>query len=73
MSMGGSITIGTSDSGNLCDMWMMLGIHVWRCSMSMTEKIKSNAEVHGVAWAAAWAARNGVNISTVRKALFGRY
>ena len=41
--------------------------------MSMAERIKSNAEVHGVAWAAAWAARNGVNISTVRKALFGRY
>lgn len=41
--------------------------------MSMAEKIKSNAEVHGVAWAAAWAARKGINISTVRKALFGRY
>lgn len=41
--------------------------------MSMAEHIKSNAEVHGVAWAAAWAAKRGVNISTVRKVLFGRY
>lgn len=41
--------------------------------MSIAEKIKSNAEVHGVAWAAAWAACNGINISTVRRALFGRY
>jgi len=41
--------------------------------MSMAEKIKSNAEVHGVAWAASWAARNGVNISIVRFVLFGRY
>ena len=41
--------------------------------MSMAEKIRSNAEVHGVAWAAAWAARKGVNISTVRMVLFGRY
>lgn len=41
--------------------------------MSTAEKIRSNAEVHGVAWAAKWAARNGINISTVRRALFGRY
>lgn len=41
--------------------------------MSIAEKIKSNAEVHGVAWAAAWAAKRGINISTVRRALFGRY
>lgn len=41
--------------------------------MSMVERIKSNAEVHGVAWAAALAAKQGVNISTVRRALFGRY
>lgn len=41
--------------------------------MSQAEKIRSNAEVHGVAWAAAHAARNGVNISTVRYVLFGRY
>jgi len=41
--------------------------------MSVAEKIKSNAEVHGVAWAAKWAASHGVNISTVRRALFGRY
>ena len=41
--------------------------------MSMIERIRSNAEVHGVVWAAKWAKRNGVNISTVRFALFGRY
>ena len=41
--------------------------------MSMAERIRSNSEVHGVAWAAAWAAKHGVNISTVRRALFGRY
>lgn len=41
--------------------------------MTVIEKIKSNAEVHGVAWAAQWAARRGINISTVRRALFGRY
>lgn len=41
--------------------------------MSTAEKIKSNAEVHGVAWAASWAARNGINISTVRLVLLGRY
>lgn len=41
--------------------------------MSTAEKIRSNAEVHGVAWAAAHAVRQGVNISTVRYALFGRY
>lgn len=41
--------------------------------MTIAERIKSNADVHGVAWAAAWAARKGINISTVRKALFGRY
>ena len=39
----------------------------------MAEKIRSNAEVHGVAWAARWAARKGINISTVRMVLFGRY
>ena len=41
--------------------------------MSTAEKIKSNAEVHGVAWAASHAARHGVNISTLRFVLFGRY
>lgn len=41
--------------------------------MTLAERIKSNADVHGVAWAAKWAARNSVNISTVRRALFGRY
>lgn len=41
--------------------------------MSTAEKIKSNAAVHGVAWAAKHAARVGVNISTIRFVLFGRY
>lgn len=41
--------------------------------MSIAERIKSNADVHGVEWAAQWAARKGINISTVRRALFGRY
>ena len=41
--------------------------------MTMAERIQSNADVHGVAWAAKWAAKHGVNISTVRRALFGRY
>ena len=41
--------------------------------MTMAERIRSNAEVHGVEWAAQWAKRRGVNISTVCFALFGRY
>lgn len=41
--------------------------------MSIAEKVKSNAEVHGVAWAAAHAAKSGINISTIRFVLFGRY
>lgn len=41
--------------------------------MSQVEKIRSNAEVHGVAWAASNAARKGVNIDVVLFALFGRY
>lgn len=41
--------------------------------MSIAEKLRSNAEVHGVAWAAKWAARKGINISIVRYVLFGRY
>ena len=41
--------------------------------MSTADKIKSNADVHGVAWAAKHAAKQGVNISTIRFVLFGRY
>lgn len=41
--------------------------------MSTIEKIRSNAEVHGVAWAAKYARTHGVSISTVQYALFGRY
>lgn len=41
--------------------------------MAISEKIRNNAEVHGIAWAARHAAKNGVNISVVRFVLFGRY
>lgn len=41
--------------------------------MTIADKLRSNAEVHGVAWAAKHAARHGVNISTIRFVLFGRY
>ena len=36
-------------------------------------KIRSNANVHGVEWAARNAAQRGVNIDTVMFVLFGRY
>lgn len=41
--------------------------------MNVAEQIRSNAEVHGVFWAACWARRKGINISTVRYVLLGRY
>ena len=41
--------------------------------MSTIEKIRSNAAVHGVAWAAKWACQRRINISTIRYALFGKY
>lgn len=41
--------------------------------MSLSEQIRSNALVHGVAWAAKHAAKKGINISIVRFALFGKY
>lgn len=41
--------------------------------MTIAEKIRSNADVHGIAWAAKQAAKQGVNISTVLYVLFGRY
>lgn len=41
--------------------------------MTTAEKIRSNAEVHGVAWAANKAKAQGINISTVLFALFGKY
>ncbi len=41
--------------------------------MSLSEQIRNNAEVHGVAWAAKHAAKKGVNISTIRFVLFGKY
>lgn len=52
----------------------MAGVHVYGVRvMSTVEKIKSNAEVHGVKWAAEWAAKKRINVSVVRFALFGRY
>ena len=36
-------------------------------------KIRNNAEVHGVKFAATVAAKAGVNIDTVMFALFGKY
>jgi len=41
--------------------------------MTIAEKIRNNADVHGVAWAAKHAAKKGINISIVRFALFGKY
>lgn len=41
--------------------------------MTIADKIRSNAEVHGVEWAAKHAAKQGVNISTVLYVLFGKY
>ena len=41
--------------------------------MNMIEKIRNNAEVHGIEWACRQAKKQGVNISTVLFALFGRY
>lgn len=41
--------------------------------MSIAEKLRSNAEVHGVAWAAAWAAKRGINIDTVLWVLCRKY
>jgi len=36
-------------------------------------KIRANAQAHGVAWAAKHAKKQGINISVVRFALFGKY
>jgi len=41
--------------------------------MTVAEKIRNNAEVHGISWAAKKAAKQGVNISVVRFVLFGKY
>lgn len=41
--------------------------------MTQAEKIRSNASVHGIAWAAKHAKKQGVNISIVLFALFNRY
>lgn len=41
--------------------------------MTQSEKIQSNASVHGVKWAATYAAKKGINIDTVLFSLFGRY
>ena len=37
--------------------------------MSMAERVRSNAEVHGSFWSASWAYQHGVNIDTVLMAL----
>ena len=42
-------------------------------AMSQIEKIRSNAEVHGVMWAAQYARKTGVNMDIVFLALFGHY
>lgn len=39
----------------------------------MAEKIRSNAEVHGVRWTIRWAIRSGVNLDTVHFVLVGKY
>lgn len=36
-------------------------------------KIQSNAKVHGIQFAATYAAKNGINLDTVLYALFGKY
>lgn len=41
--------------------------------MSIAERIRSNAAVHGVTWAARHARKNGINLSTVLFVLFGHY
>lgn len=41
--------------------------------MSIADKLRSNAEVHGVSFAAQWAAKNRINISVVRYVLLGKY
>ena len=41
--------------------------------MTQAEKIKSNAQTHGIQWAAKQARKQGVNISTIRFVLFGKY
>lgn len=41
--------------------------------MSMSEKIRSNSEVHGLAWTLKWAAGRKLNRDTVSFALFGKY
>lgn len=41
--------------------------------MSMAEKIRSNKEVHGLAWTLQWARSRKINKDTVSFALFGKY
>ena len=41
--------------------------------MSIAEQIRSNAEVHGIAWAAKHAKKKGINISVVLYSLFNKY
>ena len=41
--------------------------------MTLTEQIKSNADVHGIRWCVQWANRKGINPDVVCHALTGRY
>lgn len=41
--------------------------------MSMSERIRSNYEVHGALFTLQWAKRNGINFDTVHFALLGKY
>jgi len=40
---------------------------------TLADCIRETADVHGVLWTAKHYAKKGVNISTVRYALFGKY
>lgn len=41
--------------------------------MTLAEKIRSNIDVHGVAWAGRWCFRNRVPFDTFYFTIFGRY
>lgn len=41
--------------------------------MSVAEKIRSNVEVHGIKWCAAWCRRSGIPFDTFYFVMFGKY
>ena len=41
--------------------------------MNTAEKIRSNAEVHGISWAAAWCKKQRIPFDTFYFVLFGKY